>query len=211
MPKPYRYLFDTPQGRAKLHAFDKQLHDRLATYRDPVSQAAAWEEHYRESVIETGLESENGRGDRATYNFKDAALYGLWAADTLAGHSPAIPVRKRPQDALEYLAKGYGRRFRRAEQGLRDALIQDPSKADMLERFNFECEKFMHAFTRQLDAAFTVNERRPYPAAVADAIRIYLDGLQMACKWLDIVGKESHAELVRMSVDAAALTLREVK
>lgn len=202
MTQKFHPLFDTPQGRAQQNAMGDRLRAKLRGTA-PLTEAAAWYEYRHERFIEPGLEGLTG--PNAVYHFNDAVRYISSAARTMAGYTfgAPTPATRRPNVALSTLEKGYGHRYLRAVEGLRDALESYGAR----ERFDTQCRNFADAFEEQLLAASIVNKRGENPNVAVYAVRMFAHQMLEICDWLDTTPEASWCLMLRPQLEAALETL----
>lgn len=172
-------------------AIAAQLRARLNRTRDPLDHASAWADYYFHSYRKPGHEALAGAD--ACYHFSEAANYVYWAASELAGAGMASfhPASSRPRGALEFISKGYGRRYVWAVEGLRESLIESGHPRGILDRYDARRQEFADAFGTQLQAAGVVNQKGgKNPEAVADVIEMFTDELQNICGWLELTAHQ---------------------
>ncbi len=167
-----------------------QLRARLNRTCGPLDHASAWTDYYYHSYREPGYEALAGAD--ACYHFTDAAHYAYWAASELAGAGMAYfhSAANRPRGALEYISKGYGRRYVWAVEGLHEALIESAQPRGAVERYDARRREFAIAFNPQLQAAGVVNQKGgKNPQAAADVIGMFADELRQVCGWLELTNQ----------------------
>lgn len=197
-------LFDACDGRARLQEMEARLQRRAKRSNLPSELAHVWAEYRQERYVETGMEGLSGPD--ACYHFTDAADYITYATDAITGtgwDGAFLPVRKRPVEALGWLAKGYGYRYIRATDGLRDALISKGASQDLIEKYDKGRKEFMEKFESLLDAAKLVNARGENPQAARSAITMFADELYTICEWLEAVGNTGQAAVIQQGITAA--------
>lgn len=197
-------FFDTDAGRTRLQEMEARLHRRTKRSNLPSEMAHAWAEYRQERYVGTDMEGLSGPD--ACYHFTDAADYITYATDAITGtgwDGAFLPVRKRPVDALRWLAKGYGYRYIRATDGLRDALISESASHDLIERYDKGRKEFMEKFEPLLDAAQLVNARGENPQAARSAVVMFADELDTICGWLEMIGNSGQAAVIQQGLTAA--------
>lgn len=197
-------FFDTDAGRTRLQEMETRLQRRVKYSNPPSEQAHAWAEYRQERYVETGMEGLSGPD--ACYHFTDAADYIAYATDAITGTGwggALLPVRKRPVDALRWLAKGYGYRHIRAVDGLRDALISEGTSQGLIGKYDNGRKEFMEKFEPLLDAAQLVNTRGENPQAARSAVVMFADELDTICGWLEVVGNTGQAAIIQQGLTAA--------